>query len=508
MTKRLFVLVLIGLGCLIVSSCASGIIISGVKDFNRVGHTYFVKGCIDLKGKNLNLPPKATIVFRGGVITNGTITGNNNIIRNPRFHNVEFVGKFDNKEISLSKYSFGEKVEIGGIIRSFRNAKISLESDVNAFVRDGRDIYVDEFILYGNGHKLKLSKFPIIRCTNFTISNVFFDCSVSEDRFIYGIGKGKFKLQNCSFISIPEINLCCARGFSQVNMEYNTLKGQLTEKSKRTKEFVRNLFVYECSGNIIISGNTISNCYGIAISGIGFSPDETSKVIISNNVINQVSNGGIVINGGEVWNTQVKNNHIIGTYCLGRANFDENGGAQNSAVNFHGFRNLMIENNTIEDCPISSSIDLNGNLDKGNHAVVKNNKMKNVGEVAIFLVNDVQFYGNEVSSGSLFAEGIDFLVLLCGSKDINIYDNTFSLHSDINTYRYVFYANDMSVKSGDIHIDNNRIITDEDAYFFSSKGFSGKCRIKNNIFSSNQSKQGMKKKSIKRFSPIGTIVEE
>jgi len=506
--KRLAILVVIGLGCLIVSSCAPGIIISNTHDFKRIGHTFFVEGAIDLNGKNLILPPKATIIFRGGIITNGTITGNNNIIKNPSFHNVEFVGKFDNKEISLSKSSFGEEVEIGGIIRSFQNAKILLESDVNAIVKDDSDIHIDEFMLCGNGHRLRIRNFPIIRCTNFTISNVYFDCSLSGDRFIYGIGKGKFELKDCSFDSIPEINLCCARGFSQVNMENNTLKGQLTEGSKRTKDFLRNLFVYECSGDIVISGNTISNCFGVAINGIGFKPDEASKVNISDNVIDHVSNGGIVINGGEVWNTIVRNNRITDTYCLGKAGFDENGGAQNSAINFHGFRNLVIEDNIIENCPISSSIDLNGNLDKGNQAKVRNNKLKNVGEVAIFLVNDIIFNGNEVGSGSIFADGIDFLVLLCGSKDIKIYDNTFSIQSVKNKYRYVFYANDMSVKSGDIHIDNNQIITDEDAYFFSTKGFLGRCHIKNNSFSSFQSKHRAKKKSIKRFSPIGTVIED
>ncbi len=368
---------------------------------------YVIKKSIDLQGRTITVPKGSTLVFkRRGSLSNGALKGEGALLENPKLESIHFFGSFVNKEIVISDRMDGE-TDFWGLLKAFPESKIILDKDITIGDSPKKDLELSQFVIEGNGHTIHVSACPHIRKADVRIENVVFDCRNAGEFVIYAIGEpGKsFAVRNCRFVNLPETTAICPRAYSNgVVIEECSLLGTLTAGSKRKNEYIGLILVYNCEGQVIVRNNVVKNCFGVAIDGLGFKPDERSSVLVENNEIDFVSNGGIAFVGGEVWNAVVRGNVISRTHALGAQFPKEIDGGPNSAINFHGFRNAVVEDNRVSDCPHSSCMDFDGSasgkvgIAKGTCLQVRNNKCKNAGNVALFYVQDVQFCQNAFES--------------------------------------------------------------------------------------------------------------
>lgn len=465
-------------------------VISQFSQVQKKGNLFVVNSLWDLKGRTLVLPKNSVLSFsEKGQIVNGKIRGHFSRITNPRFNDIHFWGTFLNEEISLSDVSFGKHPDFWGILSSFPDATIILETNIVPEILSSKDYKCSGLRIKGNGHTIKVREFPIFRGAEVMLDNVIFDCNQATEYVVYAIGQGKqFEVINCQFLNIPEIkHPLCPRAYSKVCIENNVFKGKMRETSSRSSQFSSCVLLYECGGNITVRNNSISSCFGSGINGIGFSKEKNTKVLIENNTIDRVSNGGIVFAGGDVWNVTVKGNRISNTHFLGKQFPNENNGGPNSAINFHGFHNVVVENNIIKNCCNSSCFDFDGSLsgknsvEKGFNLVVKNNKFLEVCGGALFVVDDVLFEDNILETGS--ANVSQSIISVSGSKNIKIHRNSFRLSKGNAKAYYPLYVSDTgSVGSGLVSISGNEIYSDDKHFVFINSRYTGNCKIgKNSI---------------------------
>lgn len=459
---------------------------------------YIIKSPIDLQGRTIVVPASSILDFkRKGSLINGTLTGNETTLRNPRLRGILFKGSFANQEVTIDKH-FDVETDFWNFIKCFPKADIILERDISLPNPSSKDITIDRFHIDGRGHTIKVQSCPILRNPDVKLLNVTFNCSNAQEQVIYAIGGRSdrhFVIRNCSFLSVPEVMTLCPRAYSDVRIEECIISGILSPQSKRTKEAASQILIYSCDGVIVVKKNQIKNCYGAGIKGIGFKPDDNSDVLIEDNTIDNVANGGIVFAGGEVWNVMVRNNHISHTHALGKQFEGELNGATNSAINFHGFRNVVLESNTVTDCPNSSSLDFDGSIagsskvEKGTGLVVKNNSIIRSGRVALFSVQDVDFTSNSIQTD----DNNDVLqtLVISGSDNLRIRGNTFRLRKGrTKTYYPIYVTETSTVKSGDITVESNEISTDGDHFIFVNQSFTGNCKIGENTVRSSGRRDG------------------
>lgn len=457
---------------------------------HQEGNRYVVNSVFDLKGQTLILPKNSILSFStGGRIVNGIVKGQFSEINNPQFNNIHFLGTFINEEIVIADSSFGKNPDFWGILSSFSNVTIVLKTNLFPDKCPLKDFKCSNLKIVGNGHTIRVHDFPIFRGAEVKIDNVIFDCGEATEFVLYSIGKGNtFEITNCQFLNIPKIkHPLCPRAYSKVCIENNIFKGKLQASSSRSSQFSSCILLYECSGIIHVKNNDISSCFGTAINGIGFTKEKNTKILVENNSIDRVSNGGIVFTGGDVWNVTVRDNRISNTHYLGNQFPKENNGGPNSAINFHGFHNVVVENNIISNCQNSSCFDFDGSLsgkntvEKGSNLLVKGNTISRTCGAALYVVEDVLFENNVLETDK--ANISQSIISVSGSKNIRIHRNHFHLSKGSAKTYYPLYISDTgSVGSGLVSISGNEIYSDDKHFVFINSRYTGNCKIgKNSI---------------------------
>ena len=392
------------------------------------------------------------------------------------------------KQVSVAPKAKGRSVNLWRVLKDYPDAEIVLGGDIIVADAPAKDMTIPSFRLDGKNHTVKLGLFPLLRKTDVNVRNVVFECGGATERILYGIGADEskgFVLRNCVFRNPTEKNAVCARKYGNVVIEDCTIEGNLNLNSARTEKSTAQVLIYECNGTVVVRNNYIHHCYGIAIDGIGFSANNANRVLIENNRIDMVSNGGIVFAGGEVWNATVRNNNISNTHCLGKQFEGESEGAINSAINFHGFRNAVVEDNRITDCPNSVCFDFDGSVsggkkvEKGTGLIVRRNVCEDVGGIALFVIKDVEFKDNVLSSPR---DNMSSRYLsITGASDVVISGNQFRLTSTSSSTFYPISLSDIGeVKSGNVRVADNTLETDGKIFVFVNRQFSGACQIEEN----------------------------
>lgn len=394
----------------------------------------------------------------------------------------------DGKRVNVTPQAKGRSVNLWRILKDYPDAEIVLGGDVVIADAPAKDMTIPAFRLDGQGHTVKLGLFPLLRKTDVNVKNVVFDCGGATERILYAIGADEskgFVVKNCVFKNPTEKNAVCARKYGNVVIEDCTIEGNLNQNSIRTEQSTVQVLIYECNGSVAIRNNYIHHCFGIAIDGIGFSANKDNRVLIENNRIDMVSNGGIVFAGGEVWNATVRNNIISNTHCLGKQFEGESDGALNSAINFHGFRNAVVEDNKITNCPNSACFDFDGSVaggkkvEKGTGLVVRRNVCENVGGIALFVIKDVEFKDN-VLTNPRDNKSSRYLAIT-GASDVEVSSNRFRLVSSSSSTFYPITLSDIGeVKSGNVRVVDNTMETNGKIFVFVNRQFSGACQIDEN----------------------------
>lgn len=440
----------------------------GLEKFHNQGYDNVIKviSPIDLKGETWHLPVNAILCCEtNGKVINGTIVGENAGIKNLNVENVRFSGSFSHLEISL-----------------LNNIDSLFIGKVNA-----KGLYIN-----GNGHIVSSTSFGILRNINIYFKDIVFDCKNVKGVFLYPIGNGNntFVIENCIFNNVPEIELLNPRKMLNPAIRGCRFNGLLYSNKRTKSQLLLNRF-YECKGNIIFENNEIKDCFGTAVGGIGYKLTDSVSVFIKNNKIMNVSNGGIVFSGGHVTNVSVDNNYISNVYCLGAFTGNNQGFAENSAINFHGFSNLDIQYNTIVDCRNSYALDLDGSYlnsmeNKGRHLNCSHNNFYNVLSPILFNVSDAVFSHNIIKIINQDNPKSPVSALIINScSNIRIYGNVMEIKNPVNTRVYpIVVRQNTGRKSGNITITENTIKTDGKFYLMIHKGFSGELVAdKNSTFS-------------------------
>lgn len=419
------------------------------------GQEYKLTKTLDLKGKDWILPEGATLVCASkGKIKNGIIVGQNSSVDYLRVESVRFTG-------------------------SFKSICISLQNDVDSLFYGITGVRA--LRIFGNGHIVRSTNFGLMRHVDVFFKDVMFDCSNCKDVFLYPIGNGMntFIIEKCNFVNIPEIELLKPRNMLNPVIRGCVFNGLLDSGSRRKSTIVLNRF-YGCKGDIVFEDNIVQDCYGVAVNGIQYSKKDGVTVSIKHNVIKNVSNGGIVFNGGEVTNIQIKNNKISNVFCFGIQFDGEKGNAENAAINFHGFHNLYVLNNSITDCTNSLALDFDGTAsdgtqEKGTHLVCMGNVMRNVCQSYLFGVQGAEFFENQIEiADQPLATSAVSTITLNACHDVYLHHNTIILPKpkQVSAYPIVVRQN-TNRTSGKIHLHNNIISSDSGVYLMLYNGFTG-----------------------------------
>ncbi|MCQ4875178.1 hypothetical protein [Butyricimonas paravirosa] len=464
---KCFILILL---CLFLTYCST---VRTIPNLSK-GQEYKLAKALDLKGKNWILPEGAILVCASkGKIKNGIIVGQNSSVENLRVESVRFTG-------------------------SFESISISLQDDVDSLLYGITGVRALRIL--GNGHLVRSTNFGLIRNVDVYFKDVMFDCSNCKDVFFYSIGNGMstFVIEKCSFVNIPEIELLKPRNMLNPVIRGCVFNGLLNGGTRRKSTIVLNRF-YGCKGDIVFEDNVVQDCYGVAVNGIEYSKKDEVTVSIKNNVIKNVSNGGIVFNGGEVTNIRVENNEISNVFCFGSQFDSEKGNAENAAINFHGFHDLHILNNTIRDCTNSLSLDLDGTAsdgtqEKGTHLVCAGNVMKNVLQSYLFGVQGAEFFGNQIEIvDQPSATSAVSAITLNACHDVHLYNNIITLPKPKQTSAYpIVLRQNTNRTSGKINLHDNTIFSDSGVYLMIYNGFTGEVNADNNKATSTTSSAPLK----------------
>lgn len=419
--------------------------------------TYILSQIIDLQGKVWRLPNNTIIQGeQKGLLKNGIVVGDSSSLINVQLSNVKLSG-------------------------NYKDLDITLLDDTDTLILHNTSFQI--LRINGNRHNLGTSSFGIIRNCDIRLYNISFDCKNAKNPFLYSISskKNNFVVENCQFKNIPEIELLIPRGMQNPTIRNCTFEGKVTPKVKRKQEKVALIRFYSCYGNVIFEGNTVSNCFGIAVDGIGFSEEKKNTLSVKNNVIRNVTNGGIVFNGGIVHNAVVEANHISNVFCFGKQSDKENGWAENAAINFHGFKKLVIRDNTIDNCIHSSAIDLDGTLStdvsvrKGENVEIEGNTFNNIISPILYGVSNANIKNNnfiyiedETSTGS------ESGLIINSCDDVKVNNNSFTVADISNREIYpIIVRQKRGRTSGKIEIKDNCIRTNGSFFLKISKGFTG-----------------------------------
>lgn len=423
----------------------------------KLNQTMLLDQPIDLKGRIWRLPRNAIIKgVHHGALKNGFVIGDSSSLINMQLSNVRLSG-------------------------NFKDVIITLQSDMDSLILSNTSFL--NLSINGNKHIIGTSNFGLFRNCDIRLSNISFDCKNAQSPFLYLISynKNKFVVENCQFKNIPEIELLMPRGIQNPTIRNCTFEGLVTPKVKRKQKKIALIRFYSCYDTVIFEGNTVRNCFGIAVDGIGFSDEKKNSLNIKGNIIENVTNGGIVFNGGIINNTVVEDNHISNVFCYGKQFDDEIGWAENAAINFHGFKNLVIRNNTIENCKHSSAIDIDGTLStdasvrKGEDVQIEGNTFNKITNPILYGVSNAKINNNFFSFIDAEASiGSESGLIINSCDDVKVNNNRFTV-SDTSSHEMfpIVVRQKKGRTSGKIEIKDNNIRTNGSAFLKISKGFTG-----------------------------------
>lgn len=360
---------------------------------NEPNTIYEIRYDFDLNGEVIEIQEGSTLNFGGGSFSNGTLLGRDTKVADIKCNDVKYDGTFLCDTLHINSNSFGNNINLVNILSHFTTLCVELETDIDNVVTDNNNI--QNINLNGNGHTIRVPKLNFTG--NVNISHVIFDADLyqaeenSESCFINSDGKGNslFYITDCKFINL---NGGAIFVVSHTNPKVNncSFTGTLLDDSEK-KNITGVVRLYKCSGAITINGNHIENCYGIGLNIL--SNTNISGAVIAYNYINKVTGGGIVSSGNILKNVECHDNIVKNVNHLS----NETTGGELSAINIHGFDNLLLHDNYLES-PKSSGIDLDGtdNKDFGRGKIfsVYNNKIVNCLSSAFFRVEDGIIYNN------------------------------------------------------------------------------------------------------------------
>lgn len=432
-----------------------------------------VKDTLDLHGKKWFTKPDCIIkCLDSGLIVNGEIVGDNAIGKDLHVSNVSFSGMFS--DMSLTLFS-----DVDSLFRSnfqFKSLKI-----------EGRD------------HIVSNTQFGLVRDADVSIKNTTFDCSNLQSSFLYLISthQNLLCLDNCNFTNIPEVDFLIPRGIKNLVIQNCSFTGTVNPDSKPTKTSVVVCRFYECLGKLSFESNEIRNCFGIAVDGIGFRKEQDTNISISNNIIDNVTKGGIVFNGGVVHNVVIAHNRISNVNCLSGKLLDNASSAENSAINLHGFNKLKITNNIITNVVNASAIELNGirgNTWSGENVIITGNEFNTISRIVLLGIKEADMSENSFSfSKKAISRKSDSGLILNACQDLKIRKNVVNAVSDLNCNIYPFILRqNKNLKSGKISILDNKIRSNGKIYLMIYDGFTGQVIADNNDALSSTSNKSLK----------------
>lgn len=436
---------------------------------------YEIRDVFDLGGTqetpvSVTLPANSILKFNGGAIKNCTIVGNGSLINgNYCFDNVSFSGSFSNTELDIDNNHFKNNVDFFGILRSFGVANIQLYKDIE--IQDFDDSYIDSINLNGNGHTIKVCIFLFRNTANVYAENCVFDCSLSNTHDlefgffnIVGNGSNNIVLNNCTFVHIKDgINNTYLRAVKDITIDSCVFEGDFTSEGTPGGRVV---FGYDYRNSFIVKNTIIKNCSGVGISILV--TDTAKQTIISDCIINNMGLGGIAAQGGMCENPIVRNCIITNTNITNL----EQKVADKAAINFHGYRNAIITNNTI-NTPYSAAIDMEGSdgttNNRGDGCMISGNKF--IGYSITFMASKntifdnnvvtlsdcIRFSGKCIISNNIIeavAKGSGCIYAVSASTasytlNGDIHDNDITLLSGSTNSIWLFYGNS-KIKEGDI----------------------------------------------------------
>lgn len=431
---------------------------------------YEIRYAYDLGGATVNLQSGSVLFFNGGSLKNGKIVGNGTaIFGNYIFDGLTFDGSFTIPQIDINANHFQNAVDFFGIMKSFSESAIKLGMDIT--VNSKNVTLIPNLDLDGNGHTIKVVCIAFETTANVSIKNCIFDCSIAESSLLYNSGAeggflgvlgnatNTFEILNCKFNSLAGgFSFTYFRNIKNLIVENCEFSGTLDPADVQDAGG-QILYLYGVRKSSRIRSCKIYNCHGVAIESLDNS-DVDTDFLISNNYISNMAKGGIVFFGGLAYNVVISDN-VIKDVNLG----EYTGSADKSAINLHGFNNLVISGNYI-NTPKATGLDLDGHLststviEKGENARVFGNKFI-CPSVTFWVVKDVQVSDNTfdvdkgmtLSGQQLYVEnnvitgksgGGDYLVYPFRATgytyelDITFYGNTVIVKSDSTSKGWFF----------------------------------------------------------------------
>ena len=451
-----------------------------VTDTNTV---YEIRYDFDLQAGTVTIPANSVLWFNGGSIKSGTIVGNNTAIYGDYvFNGVTFDGSFEIPQLDVNAEHFANTVDFFGIMKSFSGSKINL--GMNIAVTSKNVTLIPKIDLNGNGHTIKVVCIAFDTTANVSIKNCIFDCSIAESSLLhvsnteggfldlFGNATNNIDLQNCAFNSIPGgFTFTYFRNVKNVSVVNCNFTGVLDPENVQDLGG-RTVHLYNVCGCVNVTGCKISNCHGIAISGIENNSVD-SNFEIRDNYISNIGWGGIAFIGGLVHNVTISNNVIKDVNLV-----EDEGGAYHSAINIHGFNNVCVSNNTI-NTPKATGFDFDGSLsgstviEKGENARIYGNKIV-CRNVIFWVVKEIEIFDNF----------FDMTAQMTLSGQINVRNNVIKGISSSSTMTLIRPAR----ASGytfllDITLyDNNVLIkssTTSNLWIVSTAGVTGSVKIRN-----------------------------
>ena len=329
---------------------------------------YIICQDYNLQGESVTIPEGCSLVFEGGSISNGTLTGNDTYVElrqeTPAFNDVLLSGSFVAHKFPINAYSTNKLDYFNSFLQAFSGVELYLTEDYSATEYLGQSDGATPQSLYidGKGHKLTLYSFGANKMSDCSLKDITIEATHNitpknkwkSDKFNFGI-VGSFDnstilLDNVTFTN--ETGFAYFRGFKNLEI-------------KNCKEDGSYFFVYDCN-NVSFHNNEIVNAANGYYS-IGRMTEE-GQVKIYDNVFRNISGGGAILSGGLKYNVSICNNV-----------FDRvgSGGAMKSCINIHPRGTIVVSNNRISANEGASSLDIDAArvelYDDATKVTVKNN---------------------------------------------------------------------------------------------------------------------------------------
>ena len=364
---------------------------------------YEIRYDFDLDGGTLTIPSGSILFFNGGSLENGTVVGAGTAIFGDYvFDGVTFDGSFEIPQLDVNAEHFANTVDFFGIMKSFSDSKINLGMDIA--VTSKNVTLIPNLDLDGNGHTIKVVCIAFAQTASVSIKNCNFDCSIAESSLLYNSGAeggflgvlgdttNTFEILNCKFNSLAGgFSFTYFRNIKNLIVENCEFSGTLDPADVQDAGG-EILYLYGVRKSSRIRSCKIYNCHGVAIESLDNS-DVDTDFLISNNYISNIAKGGIVFFGGLAHNVVISDN-VIEDVNLG----EYTGSADKSAINLHGFNNVVISGNEI-NAQKAVGLDLDGHLqgstgiEKGENARIFGNKFV-CKSVTFWVIKDIHVFGN------------------------------------------------------------------------------------------------------------------